>query len=118
VQLECADSNDCAPNKACIDSRCVDPCSLPNVCGQYADCLPVNHVGVCSCQPGFTGNPHLGCVPVQYCGTNSQCPAGTRCNNGICTCKHEYCGELLSEFGQWLKEVILADMNDLSILNP
>jgi Cys-rich repeat protein len=36
---------------------------------------------------------------VQYCGTNSQCPAGTRCNSGICTCKHKYYMKLFSDHG-------------------
>ncbi|KAK3931322.1 Fibrillin-1, partial [Frankliniella fusca] len=85
VRLECADSNDCAANKACIDAHCVDPCSLPNVCGQRAACTAANHVAVCACEPGSTGDPHLGCVSVQYCGADSQCPAGTRCSAGICT---------------------------------
>ncbi|CAG2055426.1 unnamed protein product, partial [Timema podura] len=85
VHLECSDSNDCSGNKACIDFSCIDPCSLPNVCGQRADCTPVNHVGVCICQAGCTGDPHLGCVPVLYCAADVQCPAGTKCNNGICT---------------------------------
>ncbi|PNF25788.1 hypothetical protein B7P43_G12126 [Cryptotermes secundus] len=97
VQLECADSNDCTPSKACIDSRCVDPCSLPNVCGQNAHCLPLNHVGVCSCYSGYTGNPQLGCVTVQYCSTNSQCPAGTRCNSGICTSECTSARECISD---------------------
>lgn len=87
VQIECSDSNDCDINKACIDSHCVDPCHLTNVCGQHANCLSTNHVGVCSCQPGFTGDPHLGCVPVLYCAADKQCPGGSKCSNGVCTCK-------------------------------
>jgi hypothetical protein len=42
---------------------------------------------VCACQPGYTGDPHLGCVPVQYCAGDFQCSAGTRCIGGICSCK-------------------------------
>lgn len=32
----------------------------------------------------ISGNPLLGCVPVQYCNSDNQCQAGTICNNGIC----------------------------------
>lgn len=87
VHLECTDSNDCTQDKACVDNRCVNPCSLPNVCGQRATCVALGHVGLCSCEPGSTGDPLLGCVPVQYCASDSQCPAGTKCNSGVCTCK-------------------------------
>lgn len=87
VRLECSDSSDCTNDKACIDFHCIDPCTLPNVCGPQSDCIAANHVGVCSCQPGTTGDPVLGCVSVQYCGADSQCPTGTVCNNGICKCK-------------------------------
>lgn len=87
TQIECSDSNDCANDKACIDSVCVNPCSLANVCGQRARCIPENHIGVCTCEPGSTGDPHLGCISVQYCANDNQCPAGTKCHGGICTCK-------------------------------
>ncbi|KAJ8890121.1 hypothetical protein PR048_009628 [Dryococelus australis] len=86
-KLECSDSNDCVADKACVDSRCINPCSLPNACGKQAECTPLNHLGVCTCVPGSTGNPRLGCVPLQYCASDSQCPASTKCTNGICTCE-------------------------------
>lgn len=90
---ECNDSNDCSENEACINFKCIDPCLLDNVCGNNADCSAFNHIGVCTCQPGSTGDPHLGCIPVQYCATESQCPAGTSCYNGICTCKYRRCSQ-------------------------
>lgn len=85
IPIECVDNNDCSQDKTCIDASCVNPCSLSNTCGQKAECHPDNHVGVCSCQPGTTGDPHLGCVPVQYCAKDNQCPAGSQCYNGLCT---------------------------------
>lgn len=85
--IECEDNVDCPSSRLCVNSKCVDPCSLPSVCGPHADCTPSLHAGVCSCQPGYTGDPRLGCVSLQFCGSDSQCSAGTKCNNGICLCK-------------------------------
>ena len=85
VKFECNYHNECASSDACFDHKCVDPCSVPNVCGQGADCSPLNHSAVCTCQPGGTGDPNLGCTPVQYCKTDAQCPTGSACNGGICT---------------------------------
>lgn len=85
VHLECTDNNDCVHDKSCVNNHCINPCSLHNICGQRATCTPENHVGICTCEPGTTGDPHLGCVPVQYCASDNQCPAGTKCNSGVCT---------------------------------
>lgn len=83
--IECSDNNDCAHSKSCYDSKCVDPCKVANACGRNSNCFVENHIGVCSCQPGTTGNPLLGCVPVQYCSDDNQCLSGTICNSGVCS---------------------------------
>lgn len=83
-KIECSDNNECDSRKSCINAKCVDPCSLPNACGRSAACSTDNHVGICSCEPGTTGNPSLGCTQLQYCSNDKQCAAGTKCNNGIC----------------------------------
>ena len=85
ILLECNYHSDCSPSDACFNHKCVDPCSLSNVCGHGADCSPLNHSAVCTCQPGGTGDPNLGCTPVQYCKSDSQCATGSACNGGICT---------------------------------
>lgn len=84
IIVECQNNNDCPDSKSCIDSKCLDPCSLSNSCGRNADCIVENHIGICSCLPGSTGNPLLGCVSVQYCSHDNQCAAGTICNGGVC----------------------------------
>lgn len=84
IHVECSDNNDCASERTCVNSKCINPCSLSNVCGQQAECVPQNHIGVCTCLPGTTGNPLLGCTALQYCNSDSQCPSGTICNNGLC----------------------------------
>lgn len=60
------------------------------MCGTNALCTSSNHVAICGCQPGYTGDPRLGCVPLQYCKTDNQCPSGTKCSNGICLCKYKF----------------------------
>lgn len=84
TKMECEDKNECSRSKTCVDFKCVDPCTVGNVCGTNAECSTVNHVGVCSCPTGTTGNPQLGCVPIEYCNADKQCTGGSRCEGGVC----------------------------------
>jgi hypothetical protein len=59
---ECVLNGDCPNDKACQRLKCVDPC--PGTCGASADCRVVNHVPVCTCAQGYTGDPFSGCRPV------------------------------------------------------
>lgn len=56
---ECIISADCTSNKACLKNKCVDPC--PGTCGYNALCRVVNHNPICSCLPGFIGDPFVQC---------------------------------------------------------
>lgn len=56
---ECILNADCPSNRACINSRCQDPC--PGVCAQNAYCRVVNHSPLCTCNDGFTGDPFRQC---------------------------------------------------------
>ncbi|VEN33687.1 unnamed protein product [Callosobruchus maculatus] len=56
---ECLDNSDCAGHKTCSAGNCIDPCV--GVCGANANCETRNHVPVCSCPAGFTGDPFTGC---------------------------------------------------------
>lgn len=58
---ECASSSECSLDKACINLKCKDPC--PGVCGQNARCQVTNHNPICSCSPGFRGDPFVQCLP-------------------------------------------------------
>jgi len=58
---ECMVSSDCTQDKACINQKCRDPC--PGTCGLSAKCQVLNHNPICSCPPGFTGDPFLRCQP-------------------------------------------------------
>lgn len=89
---ECVLSTECSPTKACVRSKCVDPC--PGTCGQNAVCNVINHIPACSCPTGMTGDPFSYCKEVPKtaqpenpcnpspCGPNSVC----RTNNGIAVC--------------------------------
>jgi len=88
---ECVINSECPRNRACIRNKCQDPC--PGTCGENAICDVVNHVPVCSCPPGMTGNAFIACrtapAPVvtnpcnpSPCGSNSQC----REVNGVAVC--------------------------------
>jgi hypothetical protein len=58
---ECVINPDCPSNKACMTSKCKDPC--PGTCGQNAQCQVVNHQASCTCFPGYTGDPFRYCRP-------------------------------------------------------
>jgi len=56
---ECVLNTDCASNKACSNYKCKNPC--PGTCGQNAECQVVNHLPMCSCYQGYTGDPFRYC---------------------------------------------------------
>lgn len=56
---ECTVNTDCPSNKVCQQNKCQDPC--PGTCAVNADCQTVNHVPLCTCNPGYTGNPFQNC---------------------------------------------------------
>lgn len=56
---ECVINSDCTKLKACLHSKCVDPC--PNTCGENTMCSVLNHVPMCSCKEGYIGNAFIAC---------------------------------------------------------
>ena len=60
---ECVTSSECPQNQACINQRCTDPC--PGTCGLQARCNVINHNPICSCPPGFTGDPFTRCLTIR-----------------------------------------------------
>lgn len=58
---ECVINPDCHSGKACINSKCRDPC--PGSCGVDAECRVISHAVSCLCRPGYTGNPFVQCIP-------------------------------------------------------
>lgn len=59
---ECIQNSDCANNKACMNTKCFDPCL--NVCGINAQCRVINHLPICSCSSGYSGDPLRSCQPI------------------------------------------------------
>lgn len=58
---ECTSSSECRPSNACINQRCQDPCQ--GSCGSFTTCVVNNHRPICSCLPGYTGDPFTECAP-------------------------------------------------------
>ena len=45
---------ECPTTLACRNEKCVDPCE----CARHAYCQARNHRGICTCEPGYTGDPY------------------------------------------------------------
>lgn len=58
---ECMMHSDCSSDLACIAEKCRNPCA--GSCGIYATCFVNNHIPVCLCPDGFTGDPFRQCSP-------------------------------------------------------
>lgn len=58
---ECVVHSDCPSDQACEAEKCRNPCE--GSCGLYAKCFVNNHVPVCLCPDGFTGDPFRQCTP-------------------------------------------------------
>ena len=55
---ECLTDPECDTTLACRNEKCVDPCA----CAANADCEARNHRGICTCNPGYRGDPYFeGC---------------------------------------------------------
>ena len=65
---ECEVHADCAPDLACRDYKCVDPCAREReICGVNAECSVVQHNAVCACIPNHVGDPFVRCDPSETC---------------------------------------------------
>lgn len=58
-QPECVLDADCISTLACQNLKCQDPCN--GICGQNTVCTVLNHLPVCSCIPGYSGDPYSFC---------------------------------------------------------
>ncbi|KAA0193421.1 hypothetical protein HAZT_HAZT000221 [Hyalella azteca] len=61
VRQECAVHSDCSAQQVCRSNRCIDPCSIPNICGTNTDCTARDRQPVCSCRSGYVGDPFTSC---------------------------------------------------------
>lgn len=60
---ECVLNSDCSRDKACLRSKCLNPC--PGTCGENAICDVINHIPMCRCPDGTAGSAFIRCSPVQ-----------------------------------------------------
>lgn len=60
---ECVLNNECPRNKACVRSKCIDPC--PGTCAVNGICEVINHIPMCSCPTGYAGNAFISCSIIQ-----------------------------------------------------
>jgi len=44
-------------------NKCKDPC--PGTCGSNAKCQTINHIPMCTCLPGYIGDPFKYCQIIQ-----------------------------------------------------
>lgn len=98
---ECTTNAECSRDRACLRSKCVDPC--PGTCGQSAVCEVINHIPICSCPTGYTGDPFVNCRIAEIdserkrdvctpspCGPNSQCRNINE--HAVCSCIQGFIG--------------------------
>lgn len=60
---ECTVNEECSTDMACTNQKCISPC--PGACGLNSHCTVRNHSPVCSCKPGFMGDPFTRCLPIK-----------------------------------------------------
>ncbi|KAK8736183.1 hypothetical protein OTU49_004861, partial [Cherax quadricarinatus] len=79
ISVGCRADSECPGDQACLNTRCVTPCS----CGQHAECYVRDHRPICTCLPGYQGNPNIGCYKAG-CSKDEECPLDTMCSSGVC----------------------------------
>lgn len=96
---ECVENSQCLANKACINSKCLDPCAT-SPCGIDSECYVNNHIPVCVCIKGYTGDAFKQCTGItvrendcdgNICGPNAQCKIVN--GRGICECLSGFFGD-------------------------
>ena len=100
---ECVISPECEMSKACKNNKCVDPCG-PGVCGVNARCQVKSHSPICTCLPGYNGDPFIKCevirddepiIPKAPC-TPNPCGPYSICreisDSPACSCLEGYLG--------------------------
>ena len=65
---ECIQNSDCERSKACVNTKCVDPCI--GSCGLNAECRVLFHSPHCHCINGYTGDPQQICRIVEISKSN------------------------------------------------
>ncbi|KAI2804698.1 hypothetical protein BLOT_003686 [Blomia tropicalis] len=93
VREGCLHDSDCELDKACIDSKCINPCLENNACGQNAVCTAKNHQKECNCRPLFFGDPNVICRKPVGCLSDHNCPGNLICLPDQQECDIDECEE-------------------------
>jgi hypothetical protein len=59
---QCVIDTECPRSQSCARNRCINPCA--GSCGLDSVCSVANHVPVCTCREGFSGDPYNLCRPI------------------------------------------------------
>ncbi|OTF74074.1 hypothetical protein BLA29_010772, partial [Euroglyphus maynei] len=87
----CFMDNDCDADKACVETKCINPCLKENSCGQNAICTVRNHRKECNCRPLFFGDPYSICRKPVECLSDNNCPGNLVCmSDQKCDCPLGY----------------------------
>lgn len=101
---ECYTSDECDFSKACLNSKCVNPCNDNPCARQNSICTVTNHNAICTCKNGYIGDPFIQCTskpiyeePIQDPCQPSQCGPYSECRNigntAACSCLVGYVGK-------------------------
>lgn len=60
---ECVSNSECNFAKACLNSKCVNPCL--GACGLNAECHVISHSPQCVCRTGYEGDAFDQCEPIR-----------------------------------------------------
>lgn len=82
----CRSDVNCPIDNQCLNRQCKNPCLRSGVCGRNAICNAVQHRELCTCDPGYTGDPEIACekVPDGFCRRDEECGFGEICHASRC----------------------------------
>lgn len=80
IDAECSNDLECPNEKACIDLKCIDPCTLRGACGINALCKTVLHRPRCSCPQCYVGMANTICHPDSRCDSTQPRPSTNEFN--------------------------------------
>ena len=101
---QCIVNDECSRDQACSNQKCINPCD--GACGLNSECSVRNHLPICKCPAGYTGDPFRQCNKIPEavtkpdivdpcypspCGANSQCTPQNR--RASCRCIEGYFGD-------------------------
>ena len=88
-------NKDCPDDYKCNMRKCKKICQF-DTCGTNAECKFRNGRTICSCQPGYIGDPFIKCIKRDLCipspcGTNANCKI--RRGKPVCSCLDGFHGD-------------------------